>query len=268
MATLNELWIPSPHYSTNRGPYNKAVFHTTQGAMKIRDLGAWFQNPSAQCSSHHGADSYEQGVFGAYVYEDDKAWTQGNANDWCLSIELCGYAEWSRSEWLNNRPKLVSNAAEWLRYMVDKYKLPWTILNSSQAQNPDIKGITQHSFLGNWGSGHWDCGDGFPINDIVEMAKNWGGSAPETSEGILVSSAVAYYEGKQIIAYINQNGQVCVNGGAIPGSNAIGGTGLYINPDNGQKVVTYTNTSGHICTQTQNKGSNEWAWYDKQWTAK
>jgi hypothetical protein len=185
---INELWIPSPHYSTGRSAYNKIVFHTTQGAMKIRDLGSWFQNPSAQCSSHHGADSYERGLFGAYVYENYAAWTQGNANGYCLSIELCGFAEWSRSEWLNNRPILVDNAAEWLRYMVDKYSVPWTLLSDSQAQNASARGICQHVNLGSWGSGHWDCGDGFPIDVILDKAKHWGGSTepiPPKPEPIL-----------------------------------------------------------------------------------
>jgi hypothetical protein len=184
---INELWIPSPHYSTGRSGYNKIVFHTTQGAMKIRDLGSWFQNPSAQCSSHHGADGYERGVFGAYVYENYSAWTQGNANGYCLSIELCGYAEWSRSEWLDNRPVLVDNAAEWLRYMVDKYGIPWTLLSDSQAQNASVRGICQHVNLGSWGSGHWDCGSGFPIDVIVDKAKKWGGgggTAPPQPEPV------------------------------------------------------------------------------------
>lgn len=152
--------------------------------MRIRDLGAWFQNPSAYCSSHHGADSYERGVFGAYVYENYAAWTQGNANPYCLSIELCGYAEWSRSEWLNNRPILVDNAAEWLRYIVDKYGIPWTVLTPSQAQNPNTRGICQHRDLGAWGSGHSDCGDGFPIDVVIQKAQ---GSAPKPPQPIPVT---------------------------------------------------------------------------------
>lgn len=147
--------------------------------MRIRDLGAWFQNPAAQCSSHHGADSYERGLFGAYVYENYAAWTQGNANGYCLSIELCGYAEWTRSQWLNERPILVDNAAEWLRYIVDKYGIPWTLLNDSQAQNANARGICQHVNLGSWGSGHWDCGDGFPIDVILDKAKKWGTGQPQ-----------------------------------------------------------------------------------------
>ena len=86
MATIRELWIPSPHNSSPRGAYLKGAFHTTEGAQKIRDLGSWFQNPSAGCSSHHGSDNYERGLFGAYVYESNKAWTHGNGNYVCLSL--------------------------------------------------------------------------------------------------------------------------------------------------------------------------------------
>jgi hypothetical protein len=264
--SLNELWIPSPNYSSSRGPYNKAVFHTTEGAMKIRDLGAWFANPSAGCSSHHGADNYERGVFGAYVYENHKAWTQGNANPYCLSIELCAYASWSRDTWLNSKGVLVDNAAEWLAYITGKYGIPWTVLSNSQAQDPNVRGICQHRDFGSWGSGHSDCGNGFPIDVVVDKAKR-GGSTP-SSGGILVSSDIAFYQGKQYIAYINPSGQVCCNGGAIGGSNAQSGVGIDIDQATGRKVITYTNTGGKLCTQTQEPGSGAWNWADKGWAAK
>jgi hypothetical protein len=270
MPSLNELWIPSPHYTASRGPYNKVVLHTTEGAMKIRDLGAWFQNPSAGCSSHHGADNYERGVFGAYVYENHKAWTQGNANPYCLSMELCAYASWSRDTWLNSKGVLIDNAAEWVRYCVDKYSVPWTVLSDSQAQNPDARGICEHVNFGSWGSGHHDCGSGFPMDVVIDKAKKWGGSSGGgTAGGILVSSDVAFYQGKEYYAYIDPNGRVCVNGGVVdPGSNARSGVGLDINPDNGRKVVTYTNQSGILCKYWQDSGSNTWNWTDLKWKAK
>ena len=264
MVTLNEIWLPSPHYSTSRGPYNKFAFHTTEGAMKIRDLGAWFQNPSAQCSSHHGADNYERGVFGAYVYENHKAWTQGNANPYCLSIELCAYASWSRSTWLNQKGVLVDNAAQWLRYMVDKYNVPWTVLSDSQAQNPDVRGICEHVNFGSWGSGHHDCGGGFPMDVVVDKAKKWGGSGGGTtpsSGGILVSSAVRFYKGKQITVWIAPNGNIICNGGVVdPGSNAKSGLGFDIDQESGLKVITFTNQDGKLCKYTQAEGSSEWPW--------
>lgn len=183
---IKELWIPSPHYSSSRGPYNVLAFHTTEGAMKIRDLGAWFQNPGAQCSSHHGADNYDAGLLGAYVYENHKAWTQGNANSFTLSIELCAYASWSTSTWMGKNT-LLNNAADWLRYMCDKYKIPYTKLSNSQAQSGNVKGIAQHVNFGSMGSGHVDCGSGFPIDEVIKRAKGGsGGSAPAPEEDVLL----------------------------------------------------------------------------------
>src|SRR5215471_21584734 len=132
---MRELWIPSPHYSGGRSrALTVAAFHATEGAQRIRDLGSWFQNPSAQCSSHHGADNYERGLFGAYVYENNTAWTQASANPYTISIELCvpsgASSGWSRGTWLS-KTILIDNAAEWLRYVVDKYKLGWTPLSNS-----------------------------------------------------------------------------------------------------------------------------------------
>jgi hypothetical protein len=266
---LSEVWLPSPNYSSSRGPCNVAVFHTTEGAMKIRDLGAWFAQPSAQCSSHHGADNYERGVFGAYVYENCKAWTQASANPWCLSIELCAYASWSRSTWLNDKAVLVDNAAEWLAYICGKYGIPYTLLSSSQAQSGTVKGICQHVNFGSMGSGHHDCGDGFPIDVVLDKARGGAAAAPSTG-GILVSSDIAYdpTTGKQVIAYIDQDGHVRCNGGLVdPDSNARSGVGLAIS-DSGRKVITYTNAGGKLCTYEQGPGSSEWGWADKGWTAK
>src|SRR5580765_2681280 len=266
---LKEIWIPSPHYSSSRGPYNKAVLHTTEGAMKIRDLGSWFQNPSAGCSSHHGADNYERGIFGAYVYENHKAWTQGNANDYCLSLEQCAYASWSRDTWLNSKETLLRNTADWLAYVCGKYGIPLRALSNSEAQNASVKGVCQHVQLGSWGSGHSDCGGGFPLDKVLEWAKGSTGSAPAPSGGDFVSSAVAFYQGKQYFAYINPDGKVCVNGGVVDsGSNARSGPGLDIDPATGTKVVSYTNTGGHLCTYQQNAGDPKWYWADKKWNAK
>jgi hypothetical protein len=261
---LNEVWLPSPNYTAARGPYNKAVFHTTEGAMKIRDLGAWFAQPAAQCSSHHGADNYERGVFGAYVFENYKAWTQGNANPYCLSIELCGYASWSRDTWLGSKGILIGNAAEWLAYIVSKYGIPWTLLSNAQAQDPAVRGICEHVNFGSWGSGHSDCGSGFPLDVVISKARNQGGSsAPPPSGGTPVSSAIAFYQGRQYYAYINPSGQVCVNGGIVdPDSNARSGPGMDIDPDTGRKVVIYTNQGGKLCKYTQEPGSSEWGWAD------
>jgi hypothetical protein len=267
-----EVWIPSPHYSSRGSSITTVVLHTTEGAMKIRDLGAWFQNPSAQCSSHHGADNYEAGVLGAYVYEQNKAWTQANANPWCLSLEMCAYASWSRDTWLNTKGVLLHNAADWVAWMCSKYGIPIRALSSADAQNPGVKGVCQHRDLGTMGGNHSDAGSGFPMDKVLEWAKggssSGGGTQPSTGDDQM-AAAVAFYEGKQYFAYINPSGKVCVNGGVVdPGSNARNGVGLAIDPATGLKVVSYTNTGGKVCKYTQAKGQPDWAWTDMKWDAK
>ena len=267
---IKEKWMPSPHYSSSRGPYNVIAFHTTEGAMTIESLGSWFANPSAGCSSHHGADNTSAGLLGAYVYENHKAWTQGNANNYCLSLEMCAYASWTTSTWMGKNV-LLNNAADWLRYMCDKYKIPYTKLSNSQAQSGTVKGICQHVNFGSMGSGHHDCGSGFPMDEVIKRAKggsSGGGSTPPSDSGGLMAAAVAFYEGKQYFAYIDPSGKVCVNGGAIAGSNAKSGAGIAIDPASGLKVVSYTNASGKFCTYTQAKGASGWTWTDKKWPAK
>jgi hypothetical protein len=164
------MWIPSPHFGTADPQKLKGAFHTTQGADTIQSLGGWFQNPSAMCSSHFGADNYTT-TYGAYVSESDTAWTQGNMNGVCESIELCGYAEWSRETWLGPKLLLTQNAARWMRYIHDKYAIPMVWLNDSQAQDSWSKGFAQHVNFGQKGSGHWDCGGGFPTDKVLEWAK-------------------------------------------------------------------------------------------------
>jgi hypothetical protein len=274
--TLNEKWIPSPHYSTGRANYNKAVLHTTEGAQTIESLGSWFQNPSAKCSSHHGADNAKRGVFGAYVYEQNVAWTQGNANGYCVSIELCtpsgAAAGWSRSYWLNNQDTLLRNAADWLAYVCGKYDIPLTVLSSSQAQNASVRGVCQHMNLGTWGSNHNDCGGGFPMDQVIAWAKGQGGGGsqpaptPEVDSGVAVS--VAFDKtGEAWYAAIGQDGKVYHAAPAGGGwrlcdpnqSGAKSGAGIAI-ADDGRVVVSYTNGSNAACTYTRNPANGSWSW--------
>lgn len=206
MATpvIRELWIPSPHNSSPRGAYLKGAFHTTEGAQKIRDLGSWFQNPSAGCSSHHGSDNYERGLFGAYVYEDRKAWTQGNGNSVCLSLEQCtpsgAASNWSRDTWLS-KTILIDNAAEWMHYMAEKYKLPYKWLNNSETQDTWSKGFCEHVNGGSSWSGHHDCGNGFPNDVVLDKARSWGsgsggGTTPSEEDVLLKQIYLSASESK------------------------------------------------------------------------
>jgi Putative peptidoglycan binding domain/N-acetylmuramoyl-L-alanine amidase len=175
----NRVWIPSPCYSSRGGSSVKLiVLHTSEGAQDIYSLGNFFANSANQVSSHTGADNHRQGTIAEYVSRGNKAWTQGNANPVCVSMELCtpsgAAAGWSRDYWLNKQGWMLHNAADWVREESAHYGIPLVSLTASQAQGGS-RGVCDHVDLGSWGGGHSDCGSGFPMDKIIEWA---GGSAP------------------------------------------------------------------------------------------
>jgi len=177
MALIRKA-MPSPNYSSRgNASVRLIVLHTTEGAMTIESLGNWFANPANQVSSHVGIDD-TPGVVGEYVKRDWKAWTSANANPVAVQAELCAYAKWSRSEWYQHEP-MLKNAAEWLFEESQAFGIPLTKLTAQQAQTTG-RGVCQHVDLGSWGGGHWDCGTGFPIDDVLDVARGWN----ETDSGV------------------------------------------------------------------------------------
>lgn len=260
---LKRVWTPSNNYSSG-STKRLLVIHSMEGftgANGAKDCAIYFQG-NVGASSQVCIDN-NRGTIWECVARQYGAWTQCNYNSVSVSCEQSGYASWSKDYWLTNRSNQLHNVADWLAEESAKYGIP---LN--KITDPNGKGVIYHSNLGSTGCGHSDPGSGWPINEVLQWAK--GGSAPTpTEEGILVSSAVAFYEGKDYYAYINPSGKVCMNGGVVDSdSNAKSGVGLAINPESGQKIISYTNSNGHLCIYYQNKGSGEWIWADKDISAK
>jgi hypothetical protein len=155
------------------------VLHTAQGAATYEALGSFFANPASGVSSHVGIDD-TPGEVGEYVRRDFKAWTQGNANPYSVAAELCAWAEWSTAEWWNH-PNMLENTARWVAEECAAFGIPLRALSPGEAQGSAAMGVCQHSDLGAAGGGHWDCGPGFPIGDVLEMAGGaWLEPAPTT----------------------------------------------------------------------------------------
>jgi hypothetical protein len=172
-VALTRKPIPSPNYSSRGGATVRLiVVHTAQGARTIEELGNFFASSSSGVSSHTGADD-KPGVIGEYVKRPNKAWTAANANPVAVQIELCAFAEWTPAEW-DKHPAMLENCARWIAEEAAYYSLPITRLTPAQAQGSG-RGVCQHSDLGAWGGGHWDCGSGFPIDKVLEMARGGGG---------------------------------------------------------------------------------------------
>lgn len=178
---IRRKWIPSPCYSSRGGASVRIiVLHTAEGARTIEDLGAFFQNSANQVSSHTGADD-QKGVIGEYVTRGNKAWTCANYNPVAVQLELCGFASWSESEWKNQHHNMLANAAQWIAEEAKKYGIPITALNDAQAQG-NGRGVCQHKNLGAGGGGHVDCGPGFPMGYVLDLARGGSPDKPKTTE--------------------------------------------------------------------------------------
>ena len=172
---LRREWIGSPNCSSRGGSgVRLVVLHTAEGSRTYQSLGSYFASSSSGVSSHTGIDD-TPGVIGEYVRRTDKAWTQGNANPYSVATELCAFASWSAAEWANH-PTMLSNCAAWIAEECTAFNIPIRRLTAAQAQGGQA-GVCQHVDPGASGGGHWDCGPGFPMDDVIAMAAG-GSSAP------------------------------------------------------------------------------------------
>lgn len=173
---LNRVWIPSPFYSSRGGQRVRLiVLHTAEGSTTIESLGGWFQNPSAQVSSHVGIDDKPNTV-GEYVSRSGSAWTAAAANPYSVQAELCAFAKWTPSDWAAH-PVMLQNCAAWIAEEAAAFGIPLVKLTAAQAQGGG-SGVCQHVDLGAAGGGHWDCGGSFPMDQVIAMAAGGGSAGP------------------------------------------------------------------------------------------
>jgi hypothetical protein len=174
---LRRVWIPSPNYSSRGGAgVRLIVLHTAEGARTYQSLGAFFGSASAQVSSQVGIDD-TPGVIGEYVRRANKSWTQSAFNPVATSVELCAFSSWSTSEWRGKHQTMLENCAKWIAEEAAYFKIPIVKLSPSQAQGSG-RGVCQHRDLGAAGGGHSDCGAGFPMDYVLEMARKGVQSPP------------------------------------------------------------------------------------------
>jgi hypothetical protein len=193
-VALNRIAIPSPNYSSRGGARVRlCVLHTAEGALTIESLGSYFSSSSSGVSSHAGIDD-TPGTVGVYVKRQDKAWTQGNANPYSVAAELCGFASWTTHEW-DNHPAMLINAADWVAEECAAFNIPIRLLSAAQAQGGE-SGVCDHNALGAAGGGHWDCGAGFPMADVIARAAGGASSAaPKKRKGRKMIEATKTGEG-------------------------------------------------------------------------
>ena len=272
---IKRVWLPSPCYSSRSSAVRLVVVHNTEGIRDIYSLGNFFGNSTNKVSSHAGADNINANLLGEYVKRGNSAWTQGDANGYCVALEQCApngaSANWSRDYWINSQNTLLRNSAAWIAEECKHYGIPIVALTSSQAQS-GARGVCQHVNLGAAGGGHYDCGPGYPLDYVLKLAT---GSMPTLEDDDMTPGVCSWYNpatdksdwyqtcvGKddKRVYYLgpDTNGKwVMVD----PGSKAIGGATIAA-AKNGALRIVYTATSNKVVCYTRNSGGGGWGWTD------
>jgi hypothetical protein len=159
--------------SRNGATVRVLAVHTTEGAMTVGDLRAFFDRPNAKGSSHASADSsgnLAEGAADGFVPYDRSAWTLRNGNPWSENLELCAHAGWTRSQWLS-RPRLLEACALWLARRSKARGIPLVKLTVAQLRLGQRGVIDHDDYSDATGDGlHWDVGENFPWDVVIPRA--------------------------------------------------------------------------------------------------
>lgn len=148
--------------------------HTAEGARTARSLAAYFAQSHVQASSHVAIDALETLLLVAY---SRAAWTLRNGNPVSENAEICGFARWTRAQWLSTEtvdgcksPRaMLGRFAVWARGRCKARGIPVEHLSLAGVRRRD-EGIIDHDdYSRATGDGtHWDCGPGFPWDYVLD----------------------------------------------------------------------------------------------------
>lgn len=166
--------IPTRNYSGRNGA--KVIWvaiHTTEGIMDARDLGYYWQRITSG-SSHAGCDNTKTVT---YIDPAYASWTLLNGNSRSVNMEICGWARWTRDEWLGPQKGRLIQAANWARQMCDRFGIPRRYIGAQGVARGEA-GIIGHVDYTNGAKdgNHWDPGPGFPWDVFINLVNQ--GSGP------------------------------------------------------------------------------------------
>jgi hypothetical protein len=158
------------------------AIHTTEGILTAAGLRAWTSWPGSSHAAADAAGVLLDGSPDGFVDYSRAAWTLRNGNPVSDNLEMCGFAGWSRAQWLE-RPRLIDAASTWLarRCRARGITTPRR-LSLAEVRGRTVLGIIDHGdYTDATGDGtHWDVGDGFPWDIALAqtVTKLGGGTVP------------------------------------------------------------------------------------------
>lgn len=153
--------------------------HTAEGIRTASDLKAFFEH-STNSSAHAVAD--DSTLLDNLVPYDRAAWTLRNGNSRSDNLELCGFAAWSRDEWITNHQGMLNNAAAWVRARCLARGIPIVHIGPADVKAGRAGVIGHVDYTNGTGDGtHWDPGPGFPWDIVIARAAGTA-ATPATQE--------------------------------------------------------------------------------------
>jgi hypothetical protein len=165
------LFLRASRDSGERRPeqIKHVVIHSTEGGTAA-GVASMFHSKNAKASTHLVVDDRE---CWRMLHDLVIPWGATGANTSGLHIEHCGYASWSREEWLLHTVELrrsAYRAARWCR----AYRIPRRFIGKYRLKL-GWKGFVTHKTVSDTfpGSGHWDPGNGFPKDVYMSFVKEY-----------------------------------------------------------------------------------------------
>lgn len=188
--------ISSPNFSSRNGSTVRlVVIHTAEGATTSAELGAYFANPATQVSSHVGIDDTSTIQ---YVDYSNEAWTILSANPISDNAELCGFAAWTREQWLGQHMPMLTATAAWIAQRCTARGIPIVKLTPAQVAAGQA-GVIGHVdwTIGMHDGTHQDPGDGFPWDIVIGLAQQHNtptpSPAPPAQEDVMSPIELTFY---------------------------------------------------------------------------
>lgn len=152
------------------GPHGTKVVRDEPGIKDLEQLGAYFDDPQTEVSSHVANDA--DGNDARYVRDGRKAWTQVAFNSVGLSIEQIGSTAYQRRNWLVNRLPQLEDTARWIAYWHRKWGIP---IRRAVVSGGTVleRGVATHRQLGRLGGNHDDPGPNYPFAYVLRLARTY-----------------------------------------------------------------------------------------------
>lgn len=168
---LVEFFLPTCYHGDRFADYG--VCHTTEGLGTVESYGRFFRNTPDKLASTFLVE--RTGRAGIYVDRmNRRTYHVRSHNSQCYGIEQVGFANTTRKDWLDKYRRQVYMTAWILAWAGTQFPdniAPIAAGREGPRQFTHSEGITQHRWVPN--NDHNDCGMGFPIELVIDLARKW-----------------------------------------------------------------------------------------------